>query len=195
MPEPAIEVEVLIEDPKWRGVPQIKSLAVRAATAVLSAGIPAGLRVSACVALIDDRAIARLNHDFRGMPKPTDVLAFPQLPGNLRAIAACLKASRGKRARIALGDVVVAFATSAKGAREAKLTLADHAAHLIAHGTLHLLGHDHAEPTETKRMRVLERAALAELDIADPYRAPTVAVRSKPKPKFKAKAEAKRARR
>ena len=191
MPEPAIEVEVLIEDPKWRAVPRIKNLAVRAATAALAAGIPAGLRVSACVALIDDRAIARLNHDFRGLPKPTDVLAFPQLPGNLRAIAARLKASHGKRARIALGDVVVAFATSAKGAREAKLTLADHTAHLVAHGALHLLGHDHAAPTETKRMRGLECETLAALDIADPYRLPRVAAR----PKTKLKPKTKRARR
>jgi len=182
MSEPAIEVEVLVEDAAWRAVPRIKSLAVRAATAALSAGIPAGLRVSVCVALINDRAIARLNHDFRGVPNPTDVLAFPQLPGNLRGIAARLRAARGKRGRIALGDVVVAFATSAKEAREAKLSLAHHVAHLVAHGTLHLLGHDHAAPAETKRMRALECAALADLDIADPYRASSAA---RPKPKAK----------
>lgn len=183
MSEPAIEVEVLIENPAWRAVPRIKSLAIRAATAALSGLIPAGLRVGVCVALVNDRAIARLNHDFRGLAKPTDVLAFPQLPGNLRGIAARLRASRDKRERIALGDVVVAFATSAKGARAAKLSPADHVAHLVVHGTLHLLGHDHGAPAETKRMRVLECAALTELGIADPYRAPSNAVRPKTKVK------------
>jgi probable rRNA maturation factor len=175
MPKPAIEIEVLIENAAWRAVPRVKSLAARAAAAALAAAMPDRVRATACVALIEDKAIARLNHDFRGEPKATDVLAFPQLPGGVRSIAQRLRTHAGSRAPIALGDVVVAFGACKQGAREARLSLPHHVAHLVAHGALHLLGHDHAAVGETARMRALERRALAELGIDDPYRAPRLA--------------------
>lgn len=171
MSKPVIDVEVLIEDASWRVVPRVKSLAARAAAAALGAAMPENVGATACVALIDDKAIARLNHDFRGEPKATDVLAFPQLPGGVRSISARLRKEGNARGPIALGDVVVAFDACKRGAREARIGLAQHVAHLVTHGTLHLLGHDHAEAGETARMRALERKALAELGIADPYRA------------------------
>lgn len=170
MSRPSVVVEVLVEDPAWRKVPRVKSLAARAAEAALAAAIPEGVRATACVALIDDAAIARLNHDFRGQPTPTDVLAFPQLPGGTRSIAARLRKHAGQQKPVALGDVVVALGTCTRGARAARIALADHIAHLVAHGALHLLGHDHGEAGETARMRALERKALARLGIADPYR-------------------------
>lgn len=172
MPEPAIDVEVLVEDRSWRRMPGIKALAARAARSALKAGLPPSQRVVVCVALIDDKAIARLNHDFRGLPKPTDVLSFPQLPGGVRSIAMRLAKWRPRREVVALGDIVVAYGACAKGAREEKIPLTDHLAHLVAHGALHLLGHDHAAPGETRRMRKLETAALAEIDVGDPWAAP-----------------------
>lgn len=171
MSRSSVDVEVLIEDRAWRSVPRVKGLAARAAEAALAAGMPDGVRATACVALIDDGAIARLNHDFRGQPKPTDVLAFPQLPGGTRSIAARLRKHAGVREPVALGDIVVALGTCTRGAREARIALTHHVAHLVAHGALHLLGHDHGEASETARMRALERKALAVLGIADPYRA------------------------
>lgn len=171
MSKPAIDVDVLIEDAAWRAVPGVKSLAARAAAAALAVAMPERLRATACIALADDKAIARLNHDFRGEPKATDVLAFPQLAGGTRSIAAQLRKRDGSREPTALGDVIVAFGVCERGARKSRVTLAHHVAHLIAHGTLHLLGHDHAAAGETARMRALERKALAELGIADPYRA------------------------
>jgi len=182
MPEPAIDIEVMIDDPSWRSVPRVKSLVARAAAAALAAAMPARVRAGACVALVGDKAIARLNHDFRGEPEPTDVLAFPQLPGGTRSIAAQLRHRLGARERIGLGDIVVAFGVSTRGARESKLTLAHHVAHLVAHGALHLVGHDHAAAAETARMRALERRALAELGIADPYRATDGAAARGPAP-------------
>jgi probable rRNA maturation factor len=171
MPEPAIDIEVMIDDPSWRSVPRVKSLVARAAAAALGAAMPARVRAGACVALVGDKEIARLNHDFRGEPKPTDVLAFPQLPGGTRSIATRLRNRLGARERLGLGDIVVAFGVSTRGARESKVTLAHHVAHLVVHGALHLLGHDHAAAAETARMRALERRALVELCISDPYRA------------------------
>jgi probable rRNA maturation factor len=186
MPEPTIEVEVLVENRAWRRLPGLKALAARAATLALTSGLPPRQRASVCVALIDDKAIARLNHDFRGMPKPTDVLSFPQLPGGARTIAARLAKWRPRSDAVALGDVVVAYGACVKGAREEKISLADHLAHLVAHGALHLLGHDHAAAAETKRMRKLETAALAEIGIDDPW------AESKPK---KAKRKSTKSRR
>ena len=169
MSELLVDVDVLIEDPAWRSVPRIKALTARAVAAALAAAKPAHRRLAVCVALVDDRAIARLNHDFRGLAKATDVLAFPQLPGKLRAIATRLEAASRSRAPLGLGDVVVASRTAAEGARAARVSLAHHVAHLIVHGTLHLLGHDHATLAETRRMRPLETAALASIGIADPW--------------------------
>jgi probable rRNA maturation factor len=174
-----IEVEVLVESTAWRAVPKVKSLAARAAAAALAAALPDRVRATACVALIEDKAIARLNHDFRGEPKATDVLAFPQLPGGVRGIAQRLRKYVGARAPVALGDIVVAFGACRQGALEAHVSLPHHVAHLVTHGALHLLGHDHAAAGETARMRSLERKALAELGIDDPYRASPVAARAR----------------
>jgi probable rRNA maturation factor len=179
MPKPAIEIEVLVENAAWRAVPRVKSLAARAAAAALATALPDRVRATACVALIEDKDIARLNHDFRGEPKATDVLAFPQLPGGLRSIAQRLRKHAGAREPVALGDIVVAFGACKAGAREARLPLADHVAHLVTHGALHLLGHDHAAAGETARMRALERNALAELGIDDPYRSARPPARAK----------------
>ena len=57
-------------------------------------------------------------------------------------------------------------------AREQKKTPADHLAHLVVHGTLHLLGHDHETgDADAERMEALERRILAKMKIADPYAA------------------------
>jgi probable rRNA maturation factor len=169
MPDPTIDVEVLIEDRAWRRLPGLKTIAARAAASALALGLPSRQRAAVCVALVSDKAITRLNHDFRGLPKPTDVLSFPQLPGGIRAIAARLAKWYPRREAVALGDIVVAYGACNRGAREEKIPIADHLAHLVAHGALHLLGHDHAAQAETKRMRKLETAALTAIGIDDPW--------------------------
>ncbi|MFI5002083.1 MAG: rRNA maturation RNase YbeY, partial [Reyranellales bacterium] len=61
--------------------------------------------------------------------------------------------------------------TVVREAREQSKSPADHLAHLVVHGTLHLLGYDHADDAEAERMEALERRILARLGIADPYAA------------------------
>ncbi len=69
-----------------------------------------------------------------------------------------------------LGDIALALETCAREAAEKGLPLADHAAHLLVHGLLHLAGHDHeTSPQEAAAMEALEIKALALLGIADPY--------------------------
>jgi probable rRNA maturation factor len=114
--------------------------------------------VTATVALLDDRAMRRLNGTWRGKDKPTNVLSFPSgevpVPGKRRN----------------LGDIAIALGTVLREAREQGKTPEDHLAHLMAHAMLHLLGYDHETDPEADHMEALERKALSTLGIADPYR-------------------------
>ena len=90
--------------------------------------------------------------------KPTNVLSFPAFPVKI-----------GQELPPMLGDVVLAAETVAREAELEGKPLGHHITHLVVHGVLHLLGHDHEEETEAERMEALERAALATLAIPDPY--------------------------
>jgi probable rRNA maturation factor len=99
---------------------------------------------------VDAEEIAALNHEHMGVTGPTDVLSFP-LDADLDA--ADVAAAVGP---VLLGDVVVCPAVASEAAPTHAGTLDDELALLVVHGILHVLGHDHAEPDETDRMRAAE---------------------------------------
>ena len=68
-----------------------------------------------------------------------------------------------------LGDVILAHGTCKREAEDKAISIEDHAAHLVVHATLHLLGYDHADPSQADDMEAREVRALARLGIADPY--------------------------
>ena len=68
-----------------------------------------------------------------------------------------------------LGDIAIAAETVAREASEQQKTVTDHLAHLVVHGTLHLLGYDHEEDDEAEEMEALERDILKQYGIDDPY--------------------------
>jgi probable rRNA maturation factor len=142
-------VDVVLLDPAWaKALPGVERLARKAARAALGRRT----QVSLTVALSDDRRVRLLNRQHRGKDKPTNVLSYPS----------------GERSF--LGDIVLARQTVWREAREQKKTPADHLAHLVVHGTLHLLGHDHETSAQDgERMEALERRILAALGISDPY--------------------------
>jgi probable rRNA maturation factor len=143
---------------RWRrGVPGVVGLCRRAAHAALAAGAPRLGAAEVSILLADDALLRVLNRDWRGKDRPTNVLAFPGELANGGAVAALL------------GDVVVGYETSAAEARAAARPLADHLAHLVVHGVLHLLGHDHRRQAEAQRMERLETRILAGLGVPDPY--------------------------
>lgn len=107
-----------------------------------------GIRV---VGSLESRA---LNARWRGKIGPTNVLSFPASP------------QLGGRQ---IGDIVVCAPVVAREAREQGKPLVAHWAHMIVHGTLHLLGFDHARARDAKRMERRERALLARIGVADPY--------------------------
>ncbi len=113
--------------------------------------------VELSIALVDDPTIRALNRAYRHKDKPTDVLAFPLDEGKPGA--------GGGAGPALLGDVIVSIETARKQARRHRRTLLAEMTMLLAHGLLHLLGHDHRTDAEeremTGRTRELEAAARA----------------------------------
>ncbi len=106
----------------------------------------------------DDTTVKALNAKWRGKDKPTNVLSFPAFPLKL-----------GGKLPPLLGDVILAFETTAREAHEEAKPLDWHISHLILHGFLHLLGYDHETDADAEEMEALERRVLASLAIPDPY--------------------------
>jgi probable rRNA maturation factor len=153
-----IDVAVLILDERWAEIGDCESLARRSVEAAFSAvgEVPSG-DVEISVALADDVAVQALNRDWRGKDHPTNVLSFP----------APRTRAPGPRP---LGDIALAYETVARESRDHSKPFADHAVHLLVHGTLHLLGYDHECESDATVMEALEIEALARIGLADPYR-------------------------
>jgi probable rRNA maturation factor len=145
----------------------IAERAVRAAVAESewAALLESRLAAEISVKFTTDAEVHALNAEYRDKDKPTNVLSFPMVdPDLLEALAT---AGAGEAL---LGDVVLAHGVCTREAAAKGVTVADHAAHLVVHGALHLLGYDHEESeTEAEEMEAAERRALAALGIADPY--------------------------
>jgi probable rRNA maturation factor len=141
-------IDVVLLDAAWgKSLPGVERLVRKAARAALGARTR-----SLTVALSDDRRVRVLNKRDRQQDKPTNVLSYPS----------------GEKTY--LGDIVLARQTVWREAREQKKRPADHLAHLVVHGTLHLLGYDHETgDAAAERMEALERRVLKRLGIADPY--------------------------
>lgn len=154
----SLTVDVAIEAADWavlEAPSQLAEAAILAAAEESRAGLAPGAEIS--VLFCDDAFIRELNRKWRGQDKPTNVLSFPAA-GTGTPAGECL-----------LGDIVIAFETTSRQALEAGKSLRDHVVHLLVHGFLHLVGHDHIEAGEAEVMEALERLILAKLGIDDPY--------------------------
>ena len=120
--------------------------------------------VEVSVRLTSDAEVQNLNRQYRHKDQPTNVLSFPMVQPDL--LPSLANSDDGE---ILLGDIALAHETCAHEAEERGVTLEAHAAHLIVHGTLHLLGHDHMNEAEAEAMEAIERDAMAALGLHDPY--------------------------
>jgi probable rRNA maturation factor len=163
------DVEVFVADEQTE-VPIDANQWSRLARGVLAAE---GVRGHAELSLlfVDAEEIASLNQEFLGHAGPTDVLAFP-IDGELVEIDDGSGPHRRGPDRpppdpgdlpLLLGDVVICPSVANSQAAEHAGTLDDELALLVVHGLLHVLGHDHAQPDETARMRTRERELLESL--------------------------------
>ena len=161
-PAPRHRVTVLTEAPAWRRrLPDAATRIRRAANAALRSAGPRR-RAELAIVLTDDARQQVLNRTWRGKDRPTNVLAFPAHDDSVPPDVP-----------LPLGDVVLAFETVAREAADQGKTFGDHVSHLVIHGVLHLLGHDHDRSSSAIRMERLETELLAEMGIANPYRTAT----------------------
>jgi probable rRNA maturation factor len=151
------------EPSHWRPVAQRAALAAVRSSRFASLA-DSGLAVEISVKFTSDSTVRSLNAAYRAKDAPTNVLSFPMIAAELLPSVAA--ADGGE---ILLGDIVLAHGVCSGEARARSLALEDHAAHLVAHGVLHLLGYDHGEEEGAEAMEQAEREALASIGIADPY--------------------------
>lgn len=162
-----IEVALLHEDGWPDGDWQL--LAERAVAAAITHSPYVGFATDqalyeVAVKLTSDAEVHQLNRAYRDKDKPTNVLSFPMVQPDL--LQATANTDDGE---VLLGDIVLAEGVCAAEAAEKGISVADHAAHLIVHGTFHLLGYDHMEDNEAEAMEALEIRALGTLGLPDPY--------------------------
>jgi probable rRNA maturation factor len=155
-----LEVEIVRQAEVWQRIPISDAELERAATAAFLAARPAEQGpYEATLVLSDDSEMRTLNRTWRGKDASTNVLSFPS----------GLPAGETQGESYPLGDVVLAGETVLREAGQQGIPVADHVAHLVVHGMLHLLGHDHERDDDAERMEALETKVLAGLGIADPY--------------------------
>lgn len=145
-----MSITILTNDSRWKG--QVRRIRAAAQAALAHQSI---LNADATIVLSNDAEVQQYNNQYRGFDKPTNVLSFEDgsMLGNRRQ----------------LGDILLAIETIRREANDQGKSFEDHMTHLVVHGVLHLLGHDHMKKAEAKRMESLEIAILAAMDIANPY--------------------------
>lgn len=146
------DIAVVVDAVGWPEAAELESLCSEAIKAVPSATGP--IAGELCVLFADDAALQELNATFRNKNRPTNVLSFPVADRS------------GNR----LGDIALGRETVFREAEEKAIPVNHHISHLVIHGALHLLGYDHQTETEAEEMEDLERTALKQLGIADPYK-------------------------
>lgn len=149
-----ISVDIATDSDLWQTYPDADGT-IRHALAKASQALP-DESGNVSIVLTDDAAMRALNKRWRGQDKATNVLSFPARP------------IPGDEIRH-LGDIVIAFETTAEEAERDGRPFAHHLAHLAVHGFLHLLGHDHESDIEADAMERLETDILARIGVPDPY--------------------------
>lgn len=141
-------IDVIFDCEDWQLIDDVKGFCINTVSKVLDyCNVREG---NIAISLTSDENITELNHQFRGKNKSTNVLSFPDDDR--------------------LGDIAISYQTIKSEAEQQGKNIKDHLAHMLVHGVLHLLGHDHEEDNQAEEMEELERKILADLSIGDPYK-------------------------
>jgi probable rRNA maturation factor len=149
-----VDVQIAVDD---ESVPESYDIATWVSRSVQAAGHSGEAEVS--VRIVNAIEMQQLNCEFREQDKPTNVLSFPA--GNIVGMPS--------DADLPLGDIVVCAAVVRHEADEQGKAVADHWAHMMVHGTLHLLGFDHENDSDAAAMESLEIQILTGHGVANPY--------------------------
>lgn len=160
--------EIILEKPAaWKTVRGLKPRLRKAVQATVES-LPESLqgvakRAQLTILLTSDAGIKRLNRDWRGLDKPTNVLSFP---GHTKAQLGRMK--KGKT-EVYLGDIAIAYQYVVAEAKRDRKLLLNHLVHLVVHGVLHLFGYDHVSSSAAMKMERMEKKIMSELGLPDPY--------------------------
>ena len=114
-------------------------------------------RKGVSITLSNDKQVQKLNYQWKGKNKPTNVLSFPNEKNFLKN--SCY-----------LGDIILAYETLKKEANEGNILFSSHMSHLLIHGILHLKGYNHQNKSEERIMQTEEIRILKILNINNPYK-------------------------
>ncbi len=147
-------IDMRVECEGWRDLGDPEAFAKRCYDAV-AAELPVCDK-PVCILLTDDDRVRKLNNNFLGKDRPTNVLSFPAN-------------DPAGPDQDYLGDIAMAYETCAQEADLTGTPIASHSAHLLVHGMLHLLGYDHERDADADIMEAMEIRILSRLGVRDPY--------------------------
>lgn len=160
-------LNLIVDDSRWpKQLPELEALCQAACAAVSESEAvkpQTTLPLSINLSLSNDETVHKLNLEFRGLDKSTNVLSFANIDDpdfELQPMSAD---------SLELGDIIIALETLQREADVKGISLSDHLSHLLVHGLLHLLGYDHQQENEAEQMEKLEILILKSLNIANPY--------------------------
>jgi probable rRNA maturation factor len=140
-------------------IPSVEQIQQWSDKAIVVGGEEAKRALNMTVRIVSEVESQELNVRFRGQDKPTNVLAFPFDGGELPTEADADE----------LGDLAICITIVEREAAEQSKSTKSHLAHMVVHGTLHLLGYDHLNDADAEAMESREREAMQSLGFQDPY--------------------------
>ena len=168
-----LKIDVLVHSEHWKNAAAAKNVVRRALKQAATALSTKTAELA--IVLTDDAAMRRLNRNWRGIDAPTNVLSFATKNSGDQLD----EQSGGQFVGNHLGDILLAYETVKREAHRDGKAFDHHLAHLVVHGFLHLLGYDHGNDAQARRMETTERAILRDLAVPDPYRATRTAAGSR----------------
>jgi probable rRNA maturation factor len=156
-----VEAEVIIEDPRWEEeLSKFKFYPNKITLRTIRlAGLSFAQEVQVSFFLTNDEEIRKINKEYRGQDKATNVLSFPQEHEELE----------DKLPILYIGDIFLSLDTLRKEIENTDKSFKDHLLHLMVHGILHLLSFDHEEEAQAEEMEKIEIEILESFNIKSPY--------------------------